>query len=110
LRNFIARGVLLIADNCNNIEDAMNRKASTLMSLGVSAALIAAGIWVLCNYIELLRNGGPAESNYLMMGGSRLEIIMILFWLAILSAIGLVAAGLISKRRSSGRNSSQAIK
>ena len=88
----------------------MNRKESTLMSLGVSAALIAAGIWVLCNYLKLLGGGEPAQSNYLMMGGSGLGIIMILFWLAVLSAIGLVVAGLISKRRLSGRNSSQAIK
>ena len=85
----------------------MDRKTSTLMSLGISIALIAAGIWVLCNHHGNLGFGGRAVSNQLMLGGGGMGIIMILFWVAVLSAIGLVVSGMISSHRSSDQTASK---
>ena len=80
----------------------MNRKASTLMSLGVSVAFIAVGIWVLCQHQARLGARGPAVSDYFMMAGDGMGIVMIPFWLAILSAIGLMVSSVVALRRSSG--------
>lgn len=84
----------------------MDRKTSTLMSLGISIALIAAGIWVLCNHQDNLGDGGRAVSNQLMMNGGDMGIVMILFWVAVLAAVGLVVSGVISSHRSSDRTAS----
>jgi putative membrane protein len=79
----------------------MDRKTSTLLSLGISIALIAAGIWVLCNHQNSLGYGGGRwiMPNHFMMRGGGLGIVMILFWVAVLAAIGLVISGIISNRR-----------
>ena len=82
----------------------MNRKTSTLMSLGISMALIAAGIWFLCNHHNSLGYGarGWVMPLHMMMGRGGLGIVVILFWVAVLSAIGLVISGLISNHHSAG--------
>ena len=82
----------------------MNRKASTLMSLGISIALIAVGIWFLCNHQYTL---GNSESHWIMpyhmmMSGAGMEIVIILFWIATLSAIAIVVSSVISNYRPSG--------
>jgi putative membrane protein len=82
----------------------MNRKSSMLMSLGISIALIAAAIWFLWNHQSRFGfgDGGWNMSYHMMMGGAGLGIVMILFWAAVLAAIGLVISGAIVHRRSSG--------
>jgi len=87
----------------------MNRKTSTLLSLGISIALIAVGIWFLCNHQNNLGYGdsGWTMPYHMTMGGGGMGIVVILFWLAVLSAIGLVVSGVISNRRSSGRSDSE---
>lgn len=87
----------------------MNRKTSTLLSLGISIALIALGIWFLCNHQNNLGYGdsGWTMPHHMMIAGGGMEIVIILFWIAVLSAIGLVISGVISNHRSSGRNGSE---
>lgn len=82
----------------------MKRKAGTLLSLGISIALLAGAIWFLFNFHTLLGYGQgrwiiPHE---MMRGGSGMGIIMILLWLAVIGAIALVISGAISGNPSSG--------
>ncbi len=81
----------------------MNRKTSTLISLGVSVALIATGIWFLNNYQHYFGygNGGWVMPHHMMMGGGGRGIIMILFWVAVLTALGLLLSGMITRSSSS---------
>lgn len=82
----------------------MNRKTSTLISLGISVALIAAGILFLYNHYHYFDygDGGWIMPHHMMMGGGGMGIIMILFWVAVLTAVGLLISGLIARRSSSG--------
>ena len=95
----------------------MNRKTSTMMSLGISIALIAVGIWFLCSNQNNIGFGtcGWNKTFHMMLGGGGLGMVAILFWLSVLSAIGLVVSGLISNYRSADsdhhkKTSSKAIK
>ncbi len=89
----------------------MNRRTSTLMSLGISVALIAAGIWFLWNHQNSFGygDGGWVMPYHMMMAGPGMGIVMILFWAAVLSAIGLVISGVISNHRSSERTDNQVL-
>jgi putative membrane protein len=81
----------------------VNRKSNTLMSLGISIALIAAGIWFLWNHQNSFNHGdsGWAMPYHMMMIGSGMGIVMVLFWGTVLAAIGLLISGVISNHRSS---------
>jgi len=81
----------------------VNRKSSTLMSLGISIALIAAGIWFLWNHQNSFSHGdsGWAMPYHMMMVGSGMGIVMVVFWGTVLAAIGLLISGVISNHRSS---------
>lgn len=87
----------------------MNRKTSTLLSLGFSIALIAVGIWFLCNHQNNFGygNGGWTMPYHMMTAGGAMGIVITLFWVAVLSAIGLVVSGVISSHRSSNRSSGE---
>lgn len=82
----------------------MNRKTSTLISLGLSVALIAAGIWFLYNHHDYFGygDGDWGLRHHMMMGGGGMGMIMILFWVVVLAAVGLLVAGLMTRRTSSG--------
>lgn len=84
----------------------MNRKASTLISLGISAALIAGAIWFLSGqHYQFGYGGGRWSMPYpAMMGGGYMGISMILFWVVIIAAIVLVVAGALSGGASSTRD------
>jgi len=84
----------------------MNRKTSTLLSLGISIALIAVGIWFLCNHQNNIGygDGGWTRPYHMMIAGGAMGIVILLFWVAVLSAIGLVVSGVISNYRSSERH------
>ena len=80
----------------------MNRKASTLLSLGISIALIAGTIWFLFNHHNSL---GLGSGRWVMphhMTGGGMGIVMILFWVAIIAAIAMVVSGIASGRRNPG--------
>ena len=84
----------------------MNRKTSTLMSLGISAALIVAAIWFLCDQHRWFDGSGwymPYQSMMGGYGGGYMGIFMILFWVVILAAVVLVVSGVFSGRSSSSR-------
>lgn len=75
----------------------MNRTTSTLLSLGVSAVLIAVGVWFLYNH-----NIGiwPEHHNWAMghhgMMGGGMGIIMIIFWIVLIAAFVLLISGTIN--------------
>jgi putative membrane protein len=82
----------------------MKTKKNTLMSLGISLALIAAGIWFLSYHMNFLNygNSGWNMTNHMMIGGGSMGIVMILFWLAVIAAIALVVSGLLSGTHAAG--------
>ena len=79
----------------------MNRITSTLMSLGISVALIAAGIWFLYNHPTYMGFGANEWTmpHHMMMGGGRMGFMMILFWVVLLTAVVLLVSGLMTRRR-----------
>jgi putative membrane protein len=83
----------------------MKRKASLLMSLGISMALIATGIWVLYNhhYRFMLGDGRWIMPHRAMIGGGGLGFIMIIFWIVVIAAIALAVSGAISNRHEPNR-------
>jgi len=80
----------------------MNRKTSTLFSLGVSALLIAAGVWFL--YYHNLgfwpENNQWARGHYGMMGGGGMGIVMVIFWIVLIGAFVLLISGVLNGIRS----------
>jgi len=83
----------------------MNRKASTLMSLSISMALIAVGIWFLYNHHYRFGYGhsGWSMPHHAMTGWGGMGIITIIFWVVVIAAIVLAVSGVISNRRPSDR-------
>ena len=75
----------------------MNRKTSTLLSLGVSAVLIAAAIWFLYRHSAgtWLGNGRWGMGYHHMMGGG-MGIVMIIFWIVLIGAFILLVSGAIN--------------
>jgi len=80
----------------------MNRKTSTLLSLGVSAVLIAAGVWFLYYHNLGLwpENGQWTMGHYGMMGGSGMGIVMVIFWIVLIGAFVLLISGVLNGIRS----------
>ena len=80
----------------------MNRKTSTLLSLGVSAVLIAAAIWFLYKHNAGMwtGNGGWGMGYDHMMGGG-MGIVMIIFWIVFIGAFILLISGAINGIRGS---------
>lgn len=77
----------------------MNRKTSTLLSLGVSAILIAAGILFLYDYNTEIwtENGRPwAMGFHGMMGGGGMGVVMIIFWVVLITAFVLLISGAVT--------------
>lgn len=79
----------------------MNRITSTLISLGISIALIAAGIWFLRNHHTYIGYGDGRwlMPHHMMVGGGGTGIIMMLFWVVLLAAVVLLVSGLITRHR-----------
>ena len=75
----------------------MNRKTSTLLSLGISAVLIAAAIWFLYNHNAGMWTGnGRWGMGYDHMMGSGMGIVMIIFWIVLIGAFILLISGAIN--------------
>ncbi|RJQ78139.1 MAG: SHOCT domain-containing protein [Desulfobacteraceae bacterium] len=78
----------------------MRRFSATLISIGISAALIAAGIWFLSGQSGAYPYGsGRWHMPYGMMMGGGMGVVMILFWLIVLAALILLISGIVSNRR-----------
>lgn len=78
----------------------MKRAPSLLIGTGISAALIAAGIWFLSNHAQLFWYGhGRGWMPHGIMGGG-MGVVRILFWIILVGALIALIAG-ITQRRSS---------
>jgi putative membrane protein len=78
----------------------MNRKTSTLLSLGISAVLIAAAIWFLYNHNAGMWTGnGRWGMGYGHMMGSGMGIVMIIFWIVLIGGFILLVSGAINGMR-----------
>ena len=69
----------------------MNRKTSILLSLGISAVLIAAAIWLLYRHSAgmWMGNGRWGMGYHHMMGGG-MGIVMIIFWIVLIGSVVLL--------------------
>ena len=78
----------------------MNRKTSTLLSLGVSAVLIAVGVWILYHHSL---GFGPGHGRWFMgqggMMGGGMGLVMIIFWMVLIAAIVLLFSGAVNGLR-----------
>jgi putative membrane protein len=83
----------------------MNRKTSTLLSLGISAVLIAAAIWFLYNHNAGMWTGnGRWGMGYGHMMGSGMSIVMIIFWIVLIGGFILLISGAINGMRAFQKN------
>ena len=81
----------------------MNRKASSLTSLGISMALIAVVIWFLYNLSNRPWSHLSVRHTWhhgWMMGGGGIGVIMLIFWIMVIAAVILLIAAALSYRRS----------
>ena len=77
----------------------MNRTTSTLLSLGVSAILIAAGILFLydCSTEIWTDNGrGWAMGFHGLMGGGGMGVVMVIFWAVLSTAFVLLISSAVT--------------
>ena len=78
----------------------MDRKTSTFLSIGISAALVAGAIWFLFNHHnDMWATGAWPMSHGMMIGGGGMGILMILFWAAAIIALVLLISAVFSGRR-----------
>jgi putative membrane protein len=77
----------------------MKRTTSTLLSIGVSAVLIAVGIWFLYDWDTKIwpENGRWFMGHHTIMGGG-MGIAMILFWIILIFVFMLLISGVINGR------------
>lgn len=75
----------------------MKRTTSTLLSIGVSAVLIAVGIWFLYDWNTKIwpENGRWFMGHHTIMGGG-MGIAMILFWIILIFVFMLLISGVIN--------------
>jgi putative membrane protein len=83
----------------------MNRKTSVLLSLGISAVLIAAAIWVLYRHSAgmWMGNGRWGMGYHHMMGGG-MGIVMIIFWIVLIGSVVLLVSGAVNSVRGHQRD------
>ncbi len=83
----------------------MNRTTSTLLSIGVSAVLIAVGVWFLYNHSFGVWPGHSrwAMGRHGMMGGG-MGIVMIIFWIILIVAVVLLFSGAVNGVRGAKQN------
>jgi putative membrane protein len=86
----------------------MNRNSSALVSIGIAAAMIAAGIWYLYDHhVGMFYGLGRGWIGPGMMVGNGMGIVMILFWIVLLVALVLVVSGAASGIRNRGSGTSE---
>jgi divalent metal cation (Fe/Co/Zn/Cd) transporter len=79
----------------------MTRKANNLISLGISMALIAGGILLLSNHAGNFAHGRSEAfmPHAMASGAAGTAPIVIMFWIAAISAFVLVASGVFAEHR-----------
>jgi len=85
----------------------MNRKTSTLLSIGISAALVAAAIgFLFSRHADLwMRGPGWRMPHGMMMGGGT-GLLGILFWLVVIVALVFLVSAAFPSRTASGHRES----
>jgi len=82
----------------------MGRKTSTFLSIGISAALVAAAIWFLFSHHRHMWDSGYGQMPYaqhgMLIGSAGLGFLMIFFWVVVIVALVMLVSALISGRRS----------
>lgn len=84
----------------------MDRKTSTFLSIGISAALVAGAIWFLFNHHNDMWAAGPWTMPHGMMMGGGMGFLMMLFWAVVLIALVLLISAVFSGRRPSSHTES----
>jgi putative membrane protein len=87
----------------------MDRKTSTFLSIGISAALVAGAIWLLLNHHRNMWAAGYWQMPHaqgMMIGSAGLGFLMILFWVVVIIALVMLVSALFSGRRSTGQTDS----
>lgn len=78
----------------------MNRRTSTFLSIGISAALVAAAIWFLYrHHRDVWWAGSDWPMGHGMMMGGGMGLVAILFWGVVIVALILLASSVLSGRR-----------
>ena len=87
----------------------MNRITSTLLSIGVSASLIALSVWFLYDHNMGIwpGHGRWGMGHHSIMGGG-MGIIMIIFWTLIIGAFILLVSGAINGIRGAKQHKDEA--
>ena len=83
----------------------MDRKRSTFLSIGISAALVAAAIWFLFNHHRNMWASGYWQMPHaqgMMIGSAGLGFLMILFWVVVIVAFVMLIKGLSQLERPTG--------
>lgn len=78
----------------------MNRKASSLTSLGISMALIAVVIYFLMYLYDRIWSPGHGrgfglQGGMMVSGGNGMGIIVLIFWVTLIGAIVLLILGAV---------------
>ena len=83
----------------------MKQTTSTLLSIGVSAVLIAIGVWFLYNHSFGVwpGHGRWSMGHHGMMGGG-MGIVMIIFWIVLVAAVVLLLSGVVNGLRGTKQN------
>ncbi|MDP2644551.1 MAG: hypothetical protein Q8P24_06400 [Desulfobacterales bacterium] len=77
----------------------MNRRASILLSLGISGVLIAAGVWLICAHNRWVwpeKGRWWAMGVHSMMGEGGMGFVMIVFWIVLVAAFVLLISGVVN--------------
>lgn len=83
----------------------MNRKTNTLLSIGISAVLIAVAIWLLYSHNNGMWIGhGRWGMGYHHMIGGGMGFVMIIFWVVLIGALILLVSGAVNGVRGSRQN------
>jgi putative membrane protein len=81
----------------------MNRNSSTLIAIGIAAALIATGLWYLySHHFGMFYGAGRGLTATGMMAGGGMGVVMILFWVILLAALVFLVFGAASGSRDRG--------
>ena len=91
----------------------MNRKTSTFLSIGISAALVAGAIWFLFNHHNNMWASGywqqMPHGQGMMIGGAGMGFLMILFWVVAAVALIFLASAVFSGLKKTSSHTDSAL-
>ena len=91
----------------------MDRKTSTFLSIGISAALVAGAIWFLFNHHNNMWASGywqqMPHGQGMMIGGAGMGFLMILFWVVAAVALIFLASAVFSGLKKTSSHTDSAL-